>query len=82
MLNKEQTDAVIAAAKTMQENPCEENYIDFINAVTPAVAIELAQRHKKLAQLLLLISNDAWAITHQTLGQYRAALLKEAQEAA
>ena len=82
MLDKEQADAVIAAAKAMQAEPNEQHYVDFINTVTPAVAIELAQRHKQLARLLLLVSSDSWAITHQTLGQYRTALLKEAQEAA
>lgn len=81
MLNREQADAVIAAAKAMQEEPNEQNHVDFINTVTPSVAIELAQRHKQLARLLLLISSDSLAITHQTLGQYRTALLKAAQEA-
>ncbi|HSX49897.1 MAG TPA: hypothetical protein VLF09_03005 [Cellvibrio sp.] len=81
MLDKEKTDAIIAAATSMQQSPNEENYINFINTVTPAVAIELANRHKKLARLILTISDDAWAITHQSLSQYRTALLKAAQEA-
>lgn len=77
MLTKEQTDEVIAAATAMREAPCEQHYINFINTVTPDVAIALAKRHETLARLMLIINNDAWAISHQTLGQYRAALIKE-----
>lgn len=31
----------------------------------------------KLAQVAELVANDGWALTFQTFGQYRAALLKE-----
>jgi hypothetical protein len=77
MLTKEQIDLVIEAATAMQQSPCEEHYINFINVVTPAAAIELANRHKQLARLMLLISNDTWAVSHQSLSQYRSGLIRE-----
>lgn len=75
MLTKEQIDKVVKASEAMRDAPTEEHYIDFINSVTPCVAIELANRHAQLARLLLLIDSDAWAASHQSLGQYRTALL-------
>lgn len=37
----------------------------------------MKNRPDKLAQLAALVANDGWAMTFQSLGQYRTALLKE-----
>lgn len=41
----------------------------------------LGERQAK-QKCISLINSDAWAITHQTLGQYRSALIKSIKEAA
>lgn len=41
-----------------------------------------ATQYISKAQVIAAISNDSWAITHQTMGQYRSALIKAIKEAA
>lgn len=51
--------------------------VEDLRADLTAAERENARLQAKLNRLRALIANDAWAITFQSLGQYRTALLQQ-----